>query len=135
MWWFHSMGYHNMLCFWGLTGLVLGRTFRRAHGPPGGPADSRDGPRKDGPNRLESNRREDRNRGPRSYRFMRWANRSEPEAGHEAPMAGHTHATSSRRTSRTPDQPNASQPHTSQPHAAQVHARATPAPARPGSPK
>lgn len=40
--------------FWGLTALGLGRTFRRSHGPPGGPADSRDGPRKDGPNRPES---------------------------------------------------------------------------------
>ncbi len=40
--------------FWGLTVRRGRRTFRRSHGPPGGPADSRDGPRKDGPNRPES---------------------------------------------------------------------------------
>jgi hypothetical protein len=104
--------------FWGLTALGLGRTFRRSHGPPGGPADSRDGPRKDGPNRPESRiQGGSKPRPSQLWCLMRWTTRSEPKTGHEAPMAGHyaCHIV-------TPDQS-----HASQPHAAQRRARPTPA--------
>ncbi len=114
--------------FWGLTAVQGRRTFRRSNGPPGGPADRRNGPRKDGPSRREQDRREDRSRGPRSY-GARGEGPTDPNPRQVTKRRWRvtTHATSSRRTSRS--RTSRSQPS----QATQRRARATP-PAGPSRP-